>query len=476
MTPTCIVIADRDDSPLSPLSEHTCASLLPVAGRTLLELTLEDLYSAGIRSAWVVASRHAEQLRDTLEDGARYGMDLRLLVTRREESLPELLERLPVEASESVLVVRADQLRSPMLGEFLERAASVASAGRILATVAGEPAGVELFRQRIGVSLSLEMEGRSFNPIETLRAYFEANVAAAEGRFSVDLHLRSQSDGLLLGRRSQCPPEAYRAPVVAIAAGSRVHPTASLGPDVLVSPNCMIDREAHLESTVVLPGTYVGEGVELRNCLVWGGHVVRFDGPDPLHLGDRTLLAPLEANPLVDGIRSLTQRALGLFLLVLSLPLWIVATISNLRADPRRPFRSRHLVGNRQRRGLLADPHGSVFRTWEGASKRPILRHLPRLLAVVAGHLKLVGATPMDERDGVSNDPRLEGHYGLISPAFLGSFQSDRERRYADLLYVLHRDEQGALSWLVRSFGALFTTRSWLVPRTGGSRTARHHP
>ena len=51
-----VIIADRSHPELAPLTEKTCAGLLPVAGKPLIEHTLESLVEIGVQQAYVVTS------------------------------------------------------------------------------------------------------------------------------------------------------------------------------------------------------------------------------------------------------------------------------------------------------------------------------------------------------------------------------------------------------------------------------------
>ena len=65
---------DRIDTGLQPLTGDTCSALLPVAGKAVIEYTIEDLARAGIREAVIVASAHATRVEEHLGKGERWGM------------------------------------------------------------------------------------------------------------------------------------------------------------------------------------------------------------------------------------------------------------------------------------------------------------------------------------------------------------------------------------------------------------------
>ncbi len=67
------IFADRTDAGLQPLTDNSCAALLPVAGKAVIDYTIDDLARAGIREAVIVSSAHAERVEAHLGKGERWG-------------------------------------------------------------------------------------------------------------------------------------------------------------------------------------------------------------------------------------------------------------------------------------------------------------------------------------------------------------------------------------------------------------------
>ena len=86
------------------------------------------------------------------------------------------------------------------------------------------------------------------------------------------------------------------------------------------------------------------------------------------------------------------NRLLGLLVLALSLPLWPLAAALPGNATP---LRETPLRGNRLKFDEFGTRRRRVFVAWEWVTAIPVLRYLPRLLAVVSGNLRLVGVEPL---------------------------------------------------------------------------------
>ena len=88
-----IIFADREGQELLPLTDQTCVALLPLAGKLILEHTLEALVDVGIKKVHIILSPFADQVKLKLGDGMRWGLTLTYSTSRGEEStLQEFLK------------------------------------------------------------------------------------------------------------------------------------------------------------------------------------------------------------------------------------------------------------------------------------------------------------------------------------------------------------------------------------------------
>lgn len=472
-----VVFADRASEPLLPLTRETCAALLPVAAKPLLEHTLESLALADVREVALVASPFAEQVEAFAGTGERWGLRIETVLSRAGDTPARVLARLGgAAAGDGVLVVRGDTLRSPFLAGFLARARAV-DAPVVAAAVNGAHAGVCLFRGGEAAGLpgdpatpwtlppaAAAMEGAAASACATLADYHRANLDAAAGRYpGLLLPGRPVAVGVTAGRRTRLPLRAVRDwPVFA---GSRcdVHAEAELLADVVLSDDVVVDRRATLRATVVLPHTYVGELVELQDAIVCRNDLVRVDTGAAVRITDAFLLGDLRRSASTGPVADALQRAAGLAALVLSLPLWPVALAASVAADPRRPLRRVRLRGNR--RG--PDQAAADFDGWRGATRLPVLRDLFLLPAVVAGHLRLVGVPPLtpeaaDARTEEWERVRDGAPVGLVGPSQLTLAGAPMEERLMmDAFYAQRRNGREDARWLARAALALFSRRAW---------------
>lgn len=477
-----VVFADRPGAALSPLSDRTCVALLPVVGKPLIEHTAEALAAAGLKEALIVTSPYAESVEAAVGDGARWGMSFSYVLARGDETPGAVLGRLAARLDGDVLVVRGDVLRSPFIGEFVERSAAVESPV-VAATVAGTLAGVWRVRGAAVVlpsdperretwrapAAAVAIDGGYVALVDSLASYHRANIDAAAGRVpGLIVPGRTVAPGVTVGRQTRLALESVKGAPVFVGSRCDVKAGAELLADVVLADDVVVDRRATLRGAVVLPHTYIGELVDVSNAIVWTNDLLHVDTGAVARVTDAFLLADLEGATLTTSVADFCNRVVGLVLLIASVPLWPLLLIAGLLGNPRAPFRRVRLLGNRREPGLDGRAARCEFAAWETATRVPILRDLPKLAAVVAGHLRLVGVSPLTPAEAAApaeewEQLRDEAPVGLIGPGLLDIPRDApmEERRVAEALYARTRSTAGDLRLLARGLAVLFTGRAW---------------
>lgn len=480
-----LIFADRLGRELEPLTDRTCAALLPVTGKPVLEHTLEALGAAGLGEAVVAVSPFADPLRLALGDGGRWGMRLHYVLTRGEEDPDAVVENCQSQLADELLALRGDVLHGAALIEFLRLAAEV-SGPVVYGRAANAPVSLCLHRAGGRGGLEplrwsaepvempptwpvVELPGAVLNRLESPSAYHRANLDTAAGRFpGLIVPGQQVAPGLTVGPRSKVSPRSLRQGVAFVGESCRVEASAEFYGEVVIANRVTVDRHVSLRDSVVLSDAYIGERLEVRNAIVQGNRLIQVDTGAVLPVietvpptGQREAMSGgVWAEPL--------NRLLGVLLLLLSLPLWPLALVAALAEHFDDPLREIRLRGNRLELDELGVRRRRVFVAMQWMTSIPLLRHLPRLLAVVSGDLRLVGAEPLtpEQADGRREDwERLADRApaGLIGPTQLTlPASAPREARLmSDVFYSRQRGIGKDLRYLLLGAGALFTPRAW---------------
>lgn len=466
-----IILADRGGAELAPLDRQACPALLEVAGKAVIEYTIEDLVEAGIRAA-VVVTHSLDAMRRRLRDGARWGIGLRYLLVRPDSAIEDSLARLTNGGPR--LVVRGDVLRGRCVGRFLEAAgdsnvtlATGVSAGRPVGLWFDRAVHVPGFGDKGVLTGDIDLGAVGFHPLDSLKDFHSACLAAARGdlpghRFDG----RETGPGVVAGRLARVGQANVEEGALYVAERAKIGRDVVARGTVVVGSGALVDRNATLEDTVVMPDSYVGGDVELRQAIVAGSRLIRVDLGTTAEVADDFLLASL-ARPAWRPARvSLVDRLAGLLMLLVTAPLWPVALLASLITDPRRPIRRRRCVGNRSAGGRRRE-----FTAWSWAAGAPMLRHLPSVLAVVAGHLRVVGVRPRSA-GGVEGDA-LDSPAGLFGPALLDvePDADEQGRRLAEIVFESRNSRRTRLAYLARGVAFVFDRRAWLGAAEARRRT-----
>jgi mannose-1-phosphate guanylyltransferase/phosphomannomutase len=210
----------------------------------------------------------------------------------------------------------------------------------------------------------------------------------------------------------------------------------------------------------------VGELVEVGNAIVASNHLIRVDTGAVLKISEAFLLGNLGVSK--GHVRvSFWDRLGGSLLLVLSLPLWPIAAAAAALSGEGALMTSRELLGNRS--ALLAEnatARGFVAKSWNTAI--PVLRFLPRLLAVVRGDLRLVGVSPLspDESAARTEDWQMvrdQAPVGLLGPTQLNLTEDApmEERLLSDAFYAREQGWSHNARWLLSGLKMLFSGQAW---------------
>ncbi|MEI2781852.1 MAG: NDP-sugar synthase [Candidatus Competibacter sp.] len=480
-----LIFADRLGQELQPLTERTAVALLPVVGKPVLEHALEMVAAAGLREALVAISPQAEALRAAFGDGGRWGMRLDYVLTRGEADPDEVVELGRARLESEVLALRGDVLHGTPLARFLRSAGEIAGPvvyGKtpdapisLCLHRAGGRGGLELLRWPVAPNPAppawpvVELGEGAVNPLESLPAFHRANLDAAAGRIpGLIVPGRPVALGLTVGLRSRVSPRSLRRGIAYVGRNCRIESSAQMHGEVVIANHVIVDRLALLRDSVVLSDTYIGELVEVSNAIVQGNRLIRVDIGAVLSVAETFLLADLEEATLSRLVAEPLNRLLGTVVLGLSLPLWPLALAAALTENPGQPLRAMRLRGNRLEFDAFGVRQRRVFDVREWATSIPVLRYLPRLLAVVSGDLRLVGAEPLtpEQAAGRVEEWELLGDRapaGLIGPTQLllpGSAPRE-ERLMSDAFYARQRGTRKDLYYLARGLAALFSRRAW---------------
>lgn len=485
-----IIFADRHGRELDPLCETHLPTLMLLANRPLIEYTLDDLANTGIKEVFIVTNC-ARQLESDYGNGEMWGMRMHYLLSRGEESPSQIISRNRNLLSTPFIALRGDILRSPCCQEFVREMKIQDNSTSVTALqLAGKDAGVLLVQQwpekyeqfetlawppddSMQLSAKLSLKHGRVAYLDSFNSYYDACINTLEGDFALQKPVVLEIEqGLHVGLNTEISLACYNNGTVLVGEQSHISPRAQLIGPVSIGPQCFVESGACIKNSVILPGSYIGSGLQVENAIVSGHNLIRVDSNIAIKINDPEILSFID-HELDSILLKLPEQLLGTLLLLVSLPLWPLALILSLLNNTAEPWRKAVLLSNRIDTNSQKKERLHVV-TIKLATGVPLLQSLPMLWLVVRGDLKLFGSTPLMVNDisATSEESltpvwdlrRQHRSSGLIGPAqlYLSAATTEEELRINESTFNFQSGPGIMLSRLLKSIALLFTSRAWL--------------
>lgn len=392
--------------------------LLPLVDRPMLQVVIETLVHMGVDHFDVVLSESPEALRTLLGDGSRWGCSITTHLVSQPEHPCSVFPRLNLADDEAVLLGRGDGLAWP---PPVPGAASGNTESRTLCTPDGtwtgwgwvtardlsavQPEWSHLELARWAVALDRHAVAPLALESDTFEHLLAAQANVLDGTVPDLLFEGHEAEpGIRIGRNVVLHPTARIVAPVSIAPDCRIEAGCRVGPNVVVVGNCVIDSRCTLENALILPGSYLGENLEVRDAVVDRARLIHVRHGAALTLTDPFILGSTSRRGLELSLRALLSRLAGVLLLLLAWPLLLVAVATRLMSRSGSVWQNRRCV--RQPVPAPAPPWPEfklVCLDPEPCAATPlqhlILHFVPGLLNVAAGHCALVGVRPRSRED-----------------------------------------------------------------------------
>lgn len=114
-----------------------------------------------------------------------------------------------------------------------------------------------------------------WSDIGNLEAYRAAQGDALAGKVQVSVPGERWGEGLWVDRSARLHPTTTLAGRAVIGAYANIGSAVTLAGDVTVGDDCRVESGAVVEGSILLPGSRVGAGAHLKDCIVGPGYEVR---------------------------------------------------------------------------------------------------------------------------------------------------------------------------------------------------------
>lgn len=418
---------------------------LPLGDRPLLYRQLETLAGLGCHEVEILASHGLEAIRELVDDGERWGLQVTVHAVRDFADAHRRVARSDLVAGESIWLLRADHwLPAPALQGTQGAAAwfSVDREDRLLWTgwarindynrssflAAWQPDGLNFTRlpadmDRIGTAAPYRFDNGP-SVLEAQRRW----LARKPDRFEL---LQEQSAGIRIAPSARIARGARLIAPLEVGENSWIGASATVGPNVVMGEGCRVEgdttiRDALVADRVVIKGpAAVDQAVVMPAGLLHAAYDVWLPAAATGDLLGTTAMT--EASP---AVTRLERLAALLALVVGLLPVLALRAVGGGRDFARRVF--------------------------------------PQLPKVVRGELALVGiADHLELHESIRSsgwaEPLQRAPRGLIRPRDAFAIADLEAAAWADVHWLLHASWQQRLRLLRAYFGAA-SIRRFTVP------------
>jgi hypothetical protein len=497
-----VIIATGHAPNLAGLCEHRPASMVSFIDRPFLQHIVEFVVGEGVQHIDFVLCRFPQQVERHFSDGSRWGAEFRYYLVRDPACPFSAIRAIPFADDENVLVAHALSLPAvspawqpgnplPDRGPDLRPCAA-----RVSGEGAFEPVGWAVCRGGALKSMAPDLDMAAWT--EGLKTLVSAgrphdlvapplDISSYAGYLaSVSRALRSEEipllrtglandPGIRLSRNVILHPTAEIRPPAFIGADCRIGRGTRVGPNAVVGENCVLDAHCSVENGIVMPQSYVGEGLEISDTVIERNRAVNVRLGAVVDIADNFIAGTLERHRMGSLFRGGLMRILGLVLFLITLPLFCV-TYLVCRVLSRGAVLNRHEFVRCPAPNTAAQRNiGVLYRFGFGEkARRPLAlflgRVVPGLVSVAAGKLALVGAEPRTagEIEELPDDWRqlcLRMKTGLITEVdtVYGPNATDDEHYAAEAMHSIAQTVRHDLWILLRTVRNAFSRVN--VPR-----------
>ena len=293
-----IVLVDSGGT-LAPLTDRLPKTLLPICGKSLSVLWLELLCNAKITEVTIV-TKQQPVFEKKLGSGSRWGVQLHYA-----EEIEKILD--------ACLVFDMEQLCDVDISEVL-KAANEKEEVTCVQIAKQAPMGVFVPENIVGVKSGafpllvkqatdiITIEGQCVT-VDSFMSFYQVNLDLLQGMYRyVAPAGRLVSERLYLNNMSTYKNDSLCSGFLYLGERCNLHKSVVVQSNVVIGDHVIVDKEAKIIHSVILPDTYVGRFTEVTNALVWGNVLIKVETDTVVEIDDDFILGNLKQEKPADGL------------------------------------------------------------------------------------------------------------------------------------------------------------------------------
>jgi NDP-sugar pyrophosphorylase family protein len=416
-----LITVNHSFESLVPICAEEPVSILPIAGKPVLEHVLEAVVELDAEQITIAASGNIVALRHLISDGERWGLTINIVSAKTNEPAEDIYKRCPNLQENDTLIVPCDRVYVSSFSDIWQEMKAV---GNVEIAVSSHETGITFIPVGAGLGFikTINTPELSVHKIHTAEDFHSASLASITGALGpLKLRGKQAAIGLKQGYMTRFHPRSVQSGRVFVGNHCRVHSTCKITGPVVINHGASIDRMTTVENSVILDNTIVGEHLNVINAIVSGNTIIRVDTGAVIELSDKFLLSERGDSLFKEYGSAPVHRILGALITLVLLPVMFLAVTYQCIKTPRSVFQRRSYIGNRT--NPITSEH-LEFSTYVIDNPDSPFRFLPMLFSVVTGDIDLFGVSPLTAKESTSRQDSWqkvsdEARVGLLGPTQL---------------------------------------------------------
>jgi mannose-1-phosphate guanylyltransferase/phosphomannomutase len=318
-----VILAGGEGTRLRPLTSNTPKPMMPLANKPMMEHIVNLLALHGFDEIVVTVAFLANQIRDYFGDGSDFGVTMRYATEDSPLGTAGSVRNAADELDDTFLVISGDVLTDIDLTAFVKAHRDAGASASIalkhvenpleFGIVITQPDGTierflekptwgEVFSDTINTGIyvlepivfdkipegevvdfssdvfpALLEDGHTLHghvaegyweDVGTLEAYSRAHTDVLDGRVTVEIDGFQLGDRRWIGTDVEISPEARIDEPVVIGDSCRIEAGVHLRPYTVLGTDVIVKADAFIERAVLHDHVYVGQGANLRGCVI----------------------------------------------------------------------------------------------------------------------------------------------------------------------------------------------------------------
>ncbi len=328
-----IIKATGFSEEIVPLVNYRPTPLLNISDKPILFYIIEFLARHGIKQCDIFLCHLPKMIEDVVGSGERWGLKIDYYLVRSKDHLFNLLTPLSRGwKDDKILVGRGDMLPHfagnldlETLALYFMEDKTWSGWGVIpcqsLANIPRETSYNEL-PSYIKVPYK-HFDAHPFLSTRSFKELLDSNIKMIgqkpeEHLFPTSAH--KVEPGVWISRSVSIHPTANIKPPVFIGEYTQIKENTEIGPHTVIEKHCIIDKGSSVKSSLVCKRSYIGEGIQLDNCIVYRNLLINMDIGTQFEVNDEFIISGIAPFTFHQTLIYVFARLASLFLLIMLSP------------------------------------------------------------------------------------------------------------------------------------------------------------